>query len=66
MSKWCENIPEHGVLCWVGDDSTGHHYITLIKRRTVNGRYFRGDSGDLYAYAKPLTDEEIKRYLRGE
>lgn len=64
--EWCENIPEHGVLCWVGDNSASHHYIALVKRRTTNDRYFRDDSGSVHIYAKPLTDDEIKQYLRGE
>ena len=51
---WWENIPEHGVLCWVSDidESTRN----VIDRITVKN--------DGWRYITPLTNEEIEAFKR--
>ena len=52
--EWYENIPEHGVLCWVSDidESTRN----VIDRITVKN--------DGWRYITPLTNEEIEAFKR--
>jgi len=50
---WWENIPEHGVLCWVSDiDESTRDVIERIKVK--NG----------WRYITPLTNEEIEEFKR--
>jgi hypothetical protein len=65
--KWYENIPEHGVLCWVGDNKPfveSTKIVNIIKMREVN--QFISIRGARWNYALPLTNEEIKQFLQGE
>jgi hypothetical protein len=62
---WWENIPEHGVLCWVGDNPAyveTAKIINIIKMREVN--QFISIRGARWAYAIPLTNEEIEAFKR--
>ena len=52
---WWENIPEHGVLCWVSDiDESTRNVIDRIKDENKKG----------WKYATPLTNEEIEAFKR--
>jgi hypothetical protein len=52
---WWENIPEHGVLCWVSDiDESTRSIIDRITVKNKNG----------WRYITPLTNEEIERFKR--
>ena len=65
--EWYENIPEHGVLCWVGDNKPfveSTKIVNIIKMREVN--QFISIRGARWNYALPLTNEEIKQFLQGE
>jgi hypothetical protein len=69
--KWYENISEQGILCWYGDKY--HNLPTDSKCITVITRYFSGEgkpfmssSGFRHENCIPLTNEEIKQFLRGE
>ena len=66
--EWWDSIPEHGVPCWVSD----HHpepdsqsdMANILQHCARETHSFKGKD-ILYRYATPLTDEEIKRFLRG-
>ena len=53
--EWYENIPEHGVLCWVSD--TDKNIRIIIDRITVKKK-------NLWRYITPLTNEEIEAFKR--
>ena len=55
--KWYEDIPEKGVLCWVG--CRADNRVTLIKRFVESDGYqFKSETGNYYN-AIPLTREEV-------
>jgi hypothetical protein len=62
---WYENIPPHGVLCWVsnkvdiGPDLMAIHKYDKDEKRFYSKRLLS------WAYATPLTDDEIRQFLRG-
>ena len=66
--KWYENIPEHGVLCWINDIDPQHrNLISIITDYDSNSKLrFRRKNLGGWQYATPLTDDEIKQFLRGE
>jgi hypothetical protein len=59
--EWFEDIPEQGVLCWVGD-SPKSTFITLVVSMSENN-YFITKSNCYYNYAIPLTKEEVEKYI---
>jgi len=64
--RWYENIPEGGVLCWIGDDedtlnSKIAFRIILDTAKTRGG--FKAAEG-FWGYAEPLTKQEIQVYLK--
>jgi hypothetical protein len=66
---WWENIPKHGVLCWVDDydpDPNIGLLNVVIKVGSENYRRFVDVNDCRWDYATPLTNEEIKQFLRGE
>lgn len=65
--EWYENIPEHGVLCWVSDTRSNPSSDTALRIITTHkSGEFEEPFGTEWAYATPLTDAEIKQFLRGE
>ncbi len=67
--EWWENIPERGVLCWVNDydpDPNIGLINVVIKVESGNYRRFVDVNDCRWDYAIPLTNEEIKQFLRGE
>ena len=62
--EWHENIPEHGVLCWVSDTNRyPKSRIDLITGLVDNVYKFKS----LYCswiHATPLTNEEIEAFKR--
>jgi hypothetical protein len=66
--QWWENIPTHGVLCWVSDKNPEIKFGLASITRVEAGNYQEYvDSNDIsWSYASPLTNEEIKQFLRGE
>ena len=58
--EWFEQIPEHGVLCWVSDIYSNPD-ANNAALRVITKHFF-----DEWRYATPLTDDEIKQFLRGE
>lgn len=67
--EWYENIPEHGVLCWVSDINASLKVAIGIIISKHHGEYpslFKATDATTWVYAKPLTDDEIKQFLRGE
>ena len=66
--KWYEQIPDHGVLCWV----TKHTSFVLGKSIDIIYKYqdgwklpFHGLS-ICWRIAVPLTSEQIRKFLREE
>lgn len=64
--EWWENIPEHGVLCWVSDlCDYPKMYISLVLeyRKDEMKKFWLGERG-AFRYAVPLTNEEIEGFKR--
>jgi len=75
--EWYENIPEHGVLCWVWNGvfssyplivyaysgTRSHPFIAHPDIENVGISY-----GSLFTFqnAKPLTTDEVKKFLANE
>ena len=67
--EWYESIPVHGVLCNVSDTPDQLIKVRLVVKCIDSGSgrgTFILDSGERMVYAEPLTDKEIKQFLRGE
>ena len=65
--NWWENIPEHGVLCWVNDydpDPNIGLINVVIKVESGNYRRFVDVNDCRWDYAIPLTNEEIEAFKR--
>ena len=65
IPKWYDNIPEHGVLCWVQHNPEGKKKVaTIYSRRTEDAyetAFYWIDSRTLVT---PLTNEEIEEFKR--
>jgi len=55
---WYDTIPEHGRLCWVGFHL---EFINIIKR--FDGKHFVSINDDYWNSAKPLTNDEIQKFM---
>ena len=68
LPEWYENIPSHGVLCWVSDKNPKIKFgLACITKVEVGNYQEYVDRNDIsWSYATPLTNEEIKQFLRGE
>ena len=64
--KWYENIPPHGVLCWVHDELHNTPIISSVKIYASASPRPYGCDGWMWKYATPLTNDEIRQFLRGE
>lgn len=71
--QWYEDIPAHGVLCWVSDEheTPAKRVMRLILSINTNPPFNHPqiafeDCATLWRYATPLTDDEIKQFLRGD
>lgn len=63
--KWYDNISPKGVLCWVSHDTetpTNQNHLDLIV--AVNTHDFKSNRHVRWRYATPLTNQEIKEFLR--
>ena len=65
IPKWDDNIPEHGVLCWVQYNPEGKKKVVTIYSRKNRDDYettlYWIDSRTLVT---PLTNEEIEEFNR--
>ena len=63
---WWENIPEHGVLCWVSDiDESTRNIIERITFVVNEDDFYRFRSHETrWKYATPLTNKEIEEFKR--
>jgi len=61
---WYKNIPEHGILCWVGD-AAHEKFIEVIAGITEDAKFI-ALNGELWSMAVPLTNEEIMKFIRAE
>jgi len=65
--EWYENIPEHGVLCWVklaGESCNTRKRIASIIEYDAKVSHFYCINGGTWKYATPLTNDEIRQFLR--
>lgn len=64
---WYENIPEQGVLCWIGDDETSvltKKLINIVVSYTIHNSFpYTLKSGCTYKFAIPLTKEEVENLI---
>lgn len=63
--QWHDNIPKHGVLCWVWDKEDGNGRFIEIIMRYERPKFYDVRDTD-WKFAEPLTDQEIKQFLRGD
>lgn len=63
--KWHKNIPEHGVLCWVGcsDRPVKQNRIAIVTGINDNDDSYITSIGVAWEKAIPLTNEEIKKFM---
>ena len=68
MVEWHDCIPEHGVLCWVYDDKVDGYDVDVIisKINDNHGFIYKAINRTQWGNATPLTDDEIKLFLRGK
>lgn len=65
--EWWENIPKHGVLCWVNDIDGGFQnpaIACVIEIEQRLDQVFVTIDGITWKFAKPLTNEELERFKR--
>ncbi len=61
--EWYDDIPQHGILC-----KTEAGNVILVRNKNQKNQKKVETFGNEYYYIEfitPLTDEEIKMYLRG-
>lgn len=61
---WHESIPEHGVLCWVSNKVDTGPDLMAIHKYDKDEKRFYAKSLLSWAYATPLTNEEIRRFYQ--
>jgi hypothetical protein len=68
-SKWYENIPKQGILCWVWYKGDKGKDIAIVLSYDKNERRpFNTKNAEMledcgYDFATPLTEEEVKQYI---
>lgn len=69
-TPWYENIPTQGVLCWVSGTTENPNSENLMRviKKYKNYGFIESDSlfTEVWRYATPLTNDEIRQFLRGE
>ena len=63
IKNWDDEIPEQGILCVVKTRDGGRDFTSLAIIVSVEGTYYRCDSGFLWDDANPATLEDLKQYL---
>ena len=62
--SWQEEIPEQGVLCWVGDKGGVNMVVaTIIITFSELEEFSYKSIDDRWKYATPLTNEEVEKYV---
>mgnify|MGYP006299338035 CR=1 FL=1 len=64
--EWYKDIPPYGVLCRVWNDEDDYKVITLVYSWLYDLPEPFGGDWDRWRHATPLTDDEIRMFLRGE
>ena len=67
-AEWWDSIPEHGMLCWVSEvqpEPGPLNDMANILQHCARETYKFQGKAFTCKYATPLTDEEIKKFLRG-
>jgi len=71
QQEWYKDIPEHGVLCWVSDNEkqpdSRNCWARVIDLYRPNESFpFKQIKERSWRYATPLTNDEIRQFLRVE
>ena len=65
--QWYENIPKHGILCWVADSEEqliAKERLKVVISYSVYCSYpFTTKQGTTFKYATPLTKEEVENLI---
>lgn len=64
--QWYEAVPEHGVLCWVKQGEEAIPVVTNIVECIGDPDFPWLDEHQGWRYAAPLTNSEIRKFLRPE
>ena len=66
--EWWEDIPEHGYLCKVWDqgDKEEHKCVEFVVDHNDTPFRYITETGELWEYAVPLTQEEVAKYTYTE
>lgn len=62
--QWYDDIPKHGMLCWVSDtivSPSSDYALRIISRRENN--FFADKDFVEWKFATPLTEAEIRQFL---
>lgn len=63
--KWYENIPEHGVLCWVRGMADDDGVLRIILYHNPSSQYpYCDNEFTTWAFAHPLSNQEIQQFIR--
>lgn len=60
-TQWYDDIPNHGILCWVSDDEHDlKAHIGIVKRYIPQDTYGFYTTYTHFIHAQPVTKEEMK------
>jgi hypothetical protein len=66
VPRWEDTLKDKKILCWVGDNKNRLDILTFVMSFTEGHTYpylVESDDGDVYAFAVPLTLEEVTNYI---
>jgi hypothetical protein len=66
VPRWEDSLKDKKILCWVGDNKNRLDILAFVMSFTERHTYpylVESDDGDVYAFAVPLTLEEVTNYI---
>jgi hypothetical protein len=66
VPRWEDALKDKKILCWVGDNENRLDILAFVMSFTERHTYpylVESDDGDVYAFAVPLTLEEVTNYI---
>jgi hypothetical protein len=66
VPRWEDALKDKKILCWVGDNKNSLDILAFVMSFTERHTYpylVESDDGDVYAFAVPLTLEEVTNYI---
>jgi len=61
--EWYEDIPEHGVLCWVKEGENKRWFADVIIKYYPDDVYPYTSTWSSYKYARPMTKDEAMKFI---